>query len=465
MKTLISLAVLTASLWGCGKNDNENSTQKPGIVEFTVDQNKLISSNFAGFGAQYNQNLYAAISEADGINPGNIGQLEAKVTAMKSQYVRIFFDSKGWASDPKYSSATADYMESFIKTVKLAQNAGASIINITYWHTATSAKMPAFADVLKDLIVNRGLTAVKEVTIQNEVNSTTITKAEYKTFYESLDQALKNLGIRDQIRFVGGDLVATNQLDWFTYMGANMNELLQGYSSHMYWDDGELAKPTERLTDVSTIVNALGTAKKPVYLTEYGVRGGVKTGAPEPGFLSGTTNPISQTTTAALQNALFHLNGLNLGYSGFIRWDCYKAKYDNGSQYFSSIGSGTDGYPLHPLYYMTTLFTYTSKPGWNVVETRQGNNQNKVVAMMKAQKGQDMTIYALNKTNSSSRFVIAGLPAKMVLHVLAWNNEQKGKLTKVADATTNEEGVLNISLQALSAAAITTLDVDISKIP
>ena len=255
----------------CGKKSG-GGTPPPvnDDVEFTVDRGKTVSADFAGFGTQYNQNVYSAFSAPDGITTGNIVQLEAKVKGLHSQYVRIFFDSKAWPTDPNYSSATADFLTSFSKTVKLAQDAGATTINITFWHTATAAEMPAFADVLNDLIVNQGFTAVKDVTIQNEVNSTQMTMSDYKDCYVSLDQALVTLGIRNRIRFVGGDLVQTNQQSWFTYMASNMNDLLAGYSSHIYWDDNDAAKPVTRLTEVAGIVKDLGAAVKPVYITEYG---------------------------------------------------------------------------------------------------------------------------------------------------------------------------------------------------
>ncbi|MCW3092909.1 MAG: hypothetical protein JWP81_3978 [Ferruginibacter sp.] len=458
------MAIWTACVCSCTKKNLSQTTPPADVAEFTVNQDKIVSTDFVGFGTEYNQNVYSAFSATDGINASNIGQLEAKVKALKSQYVRIFFDSKAWPTDSKYSPATADFMASFVNTVKLAQDAGATTINITFWHTATVAQMPAFADVLNDLIVNRGLTSVKQVTIQNEVNSTSMTMADYKACYVSLDQALKTLAIRNLVKFVGGDLVQTDQQNWFTYMAANMNDLLYGYSTHIYWDDNDAAKPATRLTEVTNIVKGLGAAAKPLYVTEYGVRGGNKTGAPDPGNLTGTNEPISQTNTSALQNALFQVNGLNLGYGGFIRWDCYKAKYDGGTQYFSCIGSGTDGYPLYPLYYITCLFTNTCQPGWNVVETKQGTNINKAVAVMREKTGQNMTLYAVNKSNGMFPYVVAGLPAKKNFHVIVWNNDQKGKIEKIADVSTDESGMLKLNLPAQAVAAVTTLNVDISKI-
>lgn len=427
--------------------------------DVVVDVTKIVVPDFTGFGTQYNQNVYSTFSSTDGITATNIGQLEAKVKALKSQYVRIFFDSKAWPDQPDYSATTADFMDSFVKTVKLAQDAGPITINITYWHTATAAKMPAFADVLYDLIVTHGLTSVTQVTIQNEVNTTSITMNDYKACYLSLDQALKTLGIRNLIRFVGGDLAQPKQEEWLTYMATNMNDLLYGYSSHIYWDDNDALKPVKRLTEVANIVKGLGAGQKPRFVCEFGVRGGSKT-TDDPGNLTGTSTPISQTTVAALQDALFQINGLNLGFAGFSRWDCYKAKYDKGTQYYSCIGSGTNGYPLYPLYYMTYLFTHTSVPGWQVVSSTSGSTNNSaiVAAVMTNSNASAQTVYAINMYPDTVIYTVGGLIPNKTYNVYSFNSDGNGLLKK-SFATASAAGVLHDTAMPKSLMAITTLDV------
>jgi len=468
--TLLIFLGLISVMVSCNVSDPDTDT--PGNSSGTptgpisgqdvvVDVTKVVVLDFVGFGTQYNQNVYSTFSAVEGITPGNIGQLEAKVKALKSQYVRIFFDSKAWPDQPDYSATTADFMDSFVKTVKLAQDAGPATINITYWHTARAEKMPAFADVLYDLIVTHGLTSVTQVTIQNEVNTTSITMDAYKACYSSLDQALKELGIRNLIRFVGGDLVETNQQGWFTYMATNMSDLLYGYSSHIYWNDYDATKPVKRLTEVANIVKGLGTAQKPRYVTEFGVRGGSKTtDDPVVGNLTGTSTPISQTTVAALQNALFQINGLNLGYAGFIRWDCYKAKYDGSTQHFSCIGNGTDGYPLYPLYYMTYLFTHTSEPGWQVVSSTSGSTNNSaiVAAVMTNSNASAQTVYAINMYPDTVNYTVGGLVPNKEYTLCSFNSNGNGLLEK-SSATASAAGVIRDTAMPKSLIAITTLDV------
>ncbi len=435
--------------------------------EVKIDFNKVLVNDFAGFGTQYNQNVYSTFSEVDGITPENIHQLEKKVKNLGSQYVRIFFDSKSWPSDPNYSTVPSDFMDSFIKTVKLAQDAGASIINITFWSRATPEKMPPFADLIYDLIVNKKYTAVREITLQNEPNGNPgkIALPAYKAYYAKLDEALKAKGIRDKIRIVGGDLVYNDQQMWFDYLTTNMADILDGYSFHAYWDDNDTLKPYTRLTSVANIARSFSRiANKPVYITEYGVRGSVKPAddpMKDPGYLTGTKIPISRTTTSALQNALFQVNGMNLGFAGFIRWDCYKAKFDRGVQYYSCIGSAKDGYPLYPMYYMTYLFTHTSQPGWQVVQTSSPVDPKNTLAVsaMKNKSSTMQTVYAVNTKSKSQEYVISGLTPKRKYSVYSFNSDGKGIFTKENTINADALGTIKGTINSSSVLAITTVKI------
>lgn len=438
----------------------------------TVDFSRVLVADFAGFGTQFNQNVYSTFSAVDGITPENIGRLEKKIKDLQSQYVRIFFDPKSWPSDPKYATVPADFMNSFVKTVRLAQDAGAKTINITYWSGAVPEKMKAFADLLYELLVVRKMTAAREVTIQNEPNGEPgrFELGRYKACYENLDKALKERGIREKIRIVGGDLVSTDQAKWFNYLSRNMSHLMDGYSFHAYWDDNDSIKPFVRLTSVADITGAFPEgARKPVFVTEYGVRGSNKPAGDQrkdPGYLTGTTTPISTTTVSAMQNALFQISGMNLGFAGFIRWDCYKAKYDKGSQYYSCIGSGTDGFPLYPLYYMTYLFTHTSAPGWQVVQTSSAVKlQNRLaVSAIKDVSGKHQTIYAINTAGKEATFSITGLTPGRKYRLFSFNKEGNGRLGEEKPLVADNLGGIKGRVSAHTLIAITTLKLNIHHI-
>jgi len=168
--------ICSVSFCSCNDRKDQDGTQPiKDVAEFKVDLNKVVSADFVGFGAQYNNNLYTTLSASvDGVAPENVNNLEDKVKKLGSQHVRIFFDCKSWEGYPKYN---IEFMPSFIKTVQLAQASGATI-NITYWHGAyddlyeesgtwpMSRQMNDFANVIEHLIVDLGLTAVQIITIQ-----------------------------------------------------------------------------------------------------------------------------------------------------------------------------------------------------------------------------------------------------------------------------------------------------------
>jgi hypothetical protein len=280
-----------------------------------------------------------------------------------------------------------------------------------------------------------------------------------------LDEELKARGIRDKIRIVGGDLVYNDQQMWFDYLTNNMADILDGYSSHIYWDDNDPVKPVERLTSIASIAKTFtGKAKKPIYITEYNVRGSKRPeGDPMrlPGYLTGTMIPITTTTISAMQNALFQINGMNLGFAGFIRWDCYKAKYDNGVQYHACIGSGTDGYPLYPVYYSTYLFTHTCQPGWEIVKTSSSVDARNsfVAAAIKDVSGKKQTVYAINMAPKPTSYTLLGFTPNKKYNVYSFNNDGKGRLKKESSMKATQAGVIEGVAPSNSLLAITTLNV------
>lgn len=456
----LAVALIATGVGACSEYDLESSGTWNPKVDFTVNSSKVITENFLGFGTQYNNNLFTSLTAAsDGVTPENIADLEAKVHALGSQYVRIFFDLKGWSSSDKYNP---EYMPSFIRVVELAQRTGAQI-NITYWNSSKVVDMAAFADVIHDLIVTQGLTNVKQVTIQNEVNSTKITREEYLGLYEAFVARINELGIRDRIRIVGGDLLLDGQAEWFAFMSKSMAHLLDGYSSHIYWDHWDVAKPLDRLTSVAgELAKMTGNGVKPCYITEYGIRGERPSGDPyaNPGYIRGTKTPIGWSNLNAFKHAQFHIDALNTGMAGLIKWDCYKAKYDNGNQFFSVIGPGSEGYPLYPSYWMTWLFTHTSKSGWKVVtvDPTVKKGSPKAIAAMTDGQG-NFTVYGIHSSNAKVNFKVGGLPADTKFRAIAWNDDLQGALTDLGSLTTDKEGVLSVDLKATGFVALTTLDV------
>ena len=95
----------------------------------------MIFPSFGGFGAQFNQHLYAPVTP---MPQGEYADVETKMKALNPQLVRIFYNDNWDANaDGKHPEWASNYAP-FVKVCLLAQDSGATI-NVTF-HTYVNAK-------------------------------------------------------------------------------------------------------------------------------------------------------------------------------------------------------------------------------------------------------------------------------------------------------------------------------------
>jgi hypothetical protein len=417
-------------------------------AEFKVQESRTLVQSFAGYGGQFNHHVYAAISRSVGVTDANVGDMERKMRDLHPEFSRIFFTPTAF-TDP-------DRMQSFIRTVQLAQSAGATI-NIT-WQGGT-LQPERFANVLIDLVRNRGITNLRWVTLQNEPNRTRITMAQYAAQYRQLDPYIQS--IRGQVKYMGGDLVRgpdtglPNQDAWFKFMATNMADILDAYSIHVFWDYWDTQKLVDRLTEVRAIVAALpASGRKPLYVSEYGIRGLRQfNGAPagDPGVWEDGT-PISQTNVNAFQHAWFDVLAAQLGYVGTSKWDSYFGKYDNGTQAYYMIGSPADGWPLYPLYNLVRMLTSTVKTGWRTIGV-VGPEDTRLLAAYASEQGTH-TVVGLDTAGAQLNtvsptlvsYTIGGLPPSRQFALTVWNAAGDGLVAPATPTSTDPSGVVTIQV-------------------
>ena len=461
-----AVAVRVADATGRETATQNNATQLTVEAgDFALDPAQVLVPSLAGYGAQLNQNVYAPISRQAGVTDQNLPDMEAKTIALQPQLVRIFFNGNAFAD--------ADLMQSFLRTVQLAQRAGATI-NVTWAGGGESdpeGTMARFSNVLVDLVKNRGITRLRWVTVENEPNSTRITMDQYEALYRALERDLAAAGLRQQIRFMGGDLVEARsplgqtQSQWFAFLATRMADLLDAWSIHVYWDYWDTAKLVRRLTTVRQIVDALpADQRKPLYVTEFSVRGlrglnGVS--YPEPGvYADGTWLP--DTTINAFQHAWFDVLAARLGYAGTVKWDGYFGKYNRSTQDYSLIGPPTQGWPLRPVYNVTRLFTLTTKPGWKVVGVA-GSSGTKLVAGYTGPRGRT-TVVGLDTSGASLAapsttvvsYAVGGLPRDTSFQLYVWNQDGSGVVSAPTVVRSDAAGMLQVSAPQQSVFAVTT---------
>lgn len=459
---VVALLGLVLSVLRVGDVQAQAAASSP---EFTLAPDRGIVGEFEGFGTQFNQHVYAAISGP----PPRLSNLEASVLELEAPFVRVFFNATEWTFP--------DRMTSFLKTVALAHRAKARV-NITWQgggFPSSMQNMGRFADVLTDVLADRSI-GYLWVTLFNEPNSTRLTLPQYEQVYRLLDAELRARGVRERVHFMGGDLLGTksplgqSQVDWFEYLAKHMGDLLDGWSVHIYWDFWDVAKIDRRLaTEVRSIFAAIpAPERRPLYVTEFGVRG-LPTFEGELTFQPGLWvdgTPMSETTPGAFQQAWFMIRAAQLGFSGTIKWDLYAAKYDAGTQDHCAIGPGTQGWPLRPVYHVLRLLTATTRPtGGRIVElvSSPGVDPAKVLTAY-VSPAEDLTILGLNTDgglvgttrDESIPYSIGGLPPNTRFRLFLWNGDGTGSNEEIGSLDTDATGTLAFSVPLHAVFALTS---------
>ena len=281
---------------------------------------------------------------------------------------------------------------------------------------------------------------------------------------------------------MGGDLVETgqggNQTVWFDYMAEHMNDVLDSYSVHIYWNYWDTERMEFRLRSVRRVVGQLpAEAQKPVYITEFGVRGirNLPGKAEPPGSWEDGTQ-ITRTNIAAFQQLWFNVASAELGYTGTVKWDAYWGKYDNGTQSHWLIGPASEGWPLFPAYHALRLLLQTTQRGWHVLGIDPWTNDDWAVGA-EGQLEQEVTAYAgpngeltligldsngrgLNAASDETpQYSIGGLAPNTTFNLAVWNGAADGKNQIIGNLVTSAAGVARFEVPLHGAFALTTVPV------
>jgi hypothetical protein len=475
-------------------------TNEDRSTSIDVTRNELVSSqilvpSLGGYGYQFNGHLYAPITNAP---PASLPDLESKVKALEPQFVRIFYNEIWEANTNNAHPEWPQNLESFKDTVQLADESGATVA-IAYQTIATAKTSPVlwmsrFADVLQDLVVTRGLTNVRWVSIANEPNSTALTLAQYEALYRALDAQLRARGLRGQIGLIGGDLVEltegtpSSHRAWFDYMVAHMNDVIDAWSEHIYWNYDDHFRMEERLKDVAHLVNEElpVSARKPTFIMEYGVRGyntcGTKPTLTAAYYRDADCTDLRRMSLAGFQKLWFTIDSAQLGFEGASNWDLYWSTYDltKANQSYWTIGPPEEGWALYPSYYASQLVFQTTAPGWQVLSVAPWTLDDQATRYddphpdqpeqeLTAYSGPDgqLTVLGLDThggnlvapNGESSSYSVGGLPPSTTFTLALWNATGDGTNSVAGTVTTTAAGVARFEVPLQAAFVLTTVRV------
>ncbi|HUP32454.1 MAG TPA: hypothetical protein VM184_05420 [Gaiellaceae bacterium] len=491
-------AELTVVVDGASPAETDDSNNaRPTTMEVTEHElvrTDVLVSALGGYGAQFNQHVYAPITN---LPPERFADLETAVKEFEPQLVRIFYNENfEEVGQPRYDP---ENIVSFRTTVALAQEAGATI-NITYQtfgdaRLAPGPHMARFAAELENLVENQGYTNVRWVTVANEPNSPglALTLQQWEALHRALHAELVARGLREHIKIMGGDLVessgARDHEIWFEYMTANMADIVDAYSEHIYWwyDTFNLegARRFEfRLRDIRKLVvdDNPSETRRPAYIMEFAVRGhnaapGQPTVTNHAYYKDGTE--MRRTNVAAFQQLWFTIASAQLGFFGAAKWDLYWGKYDftnPPNQSYWMINPTLEGWELFPSYHALRLLLSTTERGWQVVRVEPWarddwdplvrDEPEKEIAAYVGSTDQ-LTLVGLDTrgrllntaSDETPTYSIGGLTPSTRPNLAIWNANGDGRTSAATEITTSAAGVARFEVPLHAAFALTTVDV------
>jgi hypothetical protein len=492
-----------------GETDESNNTGN-GTIDVTEHElptpRNVLFPSLAGYGAQFGMHVYAPITPWPAGT--SYGDFEAKVKALDPHLVRIFYNDNWDANaDGRFPDWRTNY-ESFVKVVRLAQEAGATI-DISYQNLGNLRGVPAkhapamkqFADVLEELVRTHGLTNVRWAEVGNEPNAGAISLAEVNDLTRLLHNELVRRGLRGHIRLMGGGVIevannpARNHYAWMQWIAANMNDVLDAYAEHVYWWYDDAGRLEYRLRDTWHLMNEVLPAeqRKPVYMMEFGIRGYFSCPG-KPTLTSGNhlyyrdaaCTDIWRTNIAGFQQLWFNIASAQYGVAGAAKWDAYWSRYDFSSpnnQVYWTIGPPTEGSPLTPTYHALSMLFDTTVPGWQILRVApwddsdwsvpaygvEGHSSNdtpeKELAGYAGPNG-ELTLLGLDTNGRNlngvspdppAQYSIGGLPPNTNLTLALWNATGDGTNSIADTVPTNAAGVARFQVPLHAAFALTTL--------
>jgi hypothetical protein len=429
-----------------------------------------------GFGAQFNTNLFTTAGESSSLSAEEKRALETTIKRLGLGHSRIFVRPKARVAGIERTA--------LMKTIKLAQNAGANV-NLTWWkgpfphapqkdHAKKRKKlMDDFAGIIAE--ARQDMDCVTHVTVMNEVNSYDIAKQKrvratmelYDALYRDLDEALKKRGIRKSVALVGGDLVAKGlgkpvgygrscQDDWLDFMRAEMKDVLNGYSIHAYWEphSRDFPKhPTERLKHLAKL-----GIEKPLYVTEYGVR--QLAAKPRPGTFDGTPDgtKMEQSPDVGFQHAWFDALAPQCGCVGVVKWVLYKTSKRGEFGEWGMIGPRRGKpEPFHPwpACEVTRLFNHLIGPRWKADGLCLASGDKLLASAFKGPDGHQ-SVVVLNALPQPQEVLLGGLTNDGSYNAAEWNRDGTGELRHLEPLTTDGHGRRLISVPRRGLVALST---------
>ncbi len=344
--------------------------------------------------------------------------VERRVARMGLQRARVWMQPEWFRPAYDRWDFSPDNVElySLIRHLELAEKLGIRI-NLTMWCAQSTGWLgdPTSKDwcsapndpemyaeitcrVVQELLVNRGFTCIRELTLFNEPswaflhNVDQVSFADYAELVRVTHRRLQELGLRNRLMLIVSD--DAEHTEWYRQSVTELSSIADGYASHTYaygpdTPDGVIE---DWVTERHRISEEHGDGK-PFIVDEFGTNRVIP--------------PMTATDTYTYERGLFLakflIDALNCGASGASYWCLYDENYGlNNRMEVGLWGFADENYAPRPTYYAWGMLNaYTTRRSRIIPLSAEGEGVSGVA--LEAPNG-DRVFILLNQTGEPQPF-------------------------------------------------------------
>jgi hypothetical protein len=236
-------------------------------------------------------------------------------------------------------------------------------------------------------------------------------------------------------------------------MQENMADILDGYSVHVYWSNGDYKKLEGRLTRLLELREEL-EIKLPLYVTEYGVRGDNfgKNGRFNSGRLGGKN--IEESSESAFQHAWFNAFAPQCGIVGLAKWACYRVDgRKRPERDWGMICGARKRFADTPTYRVTVLLNRLIDDNWKA--DGLGRGEHTLVSVFKGPAGAQSAV-VLNRGRELETVTIDRLKRNATYFAAVWNRGGDGVIHSRKRVTAGANGIAKVNVPGSGLVALST---------
>lgn len=375
---------------------------------------RTLQDQFLGFGIEDDPFFFVEANVKRGVNEADFAMRVKRLKALQPATIKslLYWDAFNPSHDMKTFVYDTPLMKSLYRQFDVLQRMGIPIlISDTHWgwsatefpYTEQNAErgVETYLKILEYLIVQRGYTCIKYVTITAEPDlffpSSGGTFDSYIKTCKLFHEKLMKSPLAGKLTLVGCDIGNSNV--WFRETVRQADECFGMYSFHNYLQAAQF--PIIREIAQELLTDLKGTNKS-LYLWEYGFQ-----------FEGDDVNHnrAMREFGYGLWNANNCIEMMNLGVRGALVWGLHTMYYDEGNFMQYGLWEFKDqNWAIRPIYYSHGLFMRFARPGMKPVKLEASATSSEFnAAAMKDNKGR-VTLFLLNLSPKPVAAAVAKLP-------------------------------------------------------